>query len=85
MTTVNEIIELEEQERHEFLGVGPRALTPFESARLAEDPCRPIYLDYVTTVRLETAYLRWFVQVINNPRAVPVTVSREFVRAGGSL
>ena len=83
--SINESIAAEELERHEFLDVGPRALTAFEARQLEADPCQPIYLTPSQQESLDAAYENWWINIHQNPRAIPATVSREFVRAGGSL
>lgn len=55
----------------------------FELARLAEDPCRPIYMSLRTEAALSWAYYAWRNAGTFRQRAVPVTCDREFVRAEG--
>jgi hypothetical protein len=83
--SINEAVEIEEPDHHEFLDVGPRALTAFEAARLAADPCRPIYMSNATHNALDWAYTEWLHATLHRSRSIPVTCTRQFVRSEGSL
>lgn len=84
MRSLNEALEIEEADEHEFLDVGPRKLTPFEAMRLEEDPCRPIYMSYETECKLHKTYIHWLSGVWGRSRALPATYDRQFVRSEGS-
>jgi len=83
MRSLNEALEIEEADEHEFLDVGPRKLTPFEAARLAENPCRPIWRDRLIEDMAEIAEANWYFNLKARSKAIPATIDRQFVRSEG--